>query len=386
MRNANKVNNNVVTMVLDQAATGREVVGTVVTVVPDNKEFKVTAIDAEARALTLTEVLDEESDAVAETITLSEKNARIAHYVNNPNEKPVPEATLDDKNGKKVLVIEGNEISCGQLDVLKILDGVKGKVLLLVGSASNDEAVDLMSYEVQADKFETISSEFSLRDAEITAIRLADDVLLINDRLIVQKEEKDENGKVTGKYDSLAYNELYQVSENGYIQKCSDEYGPEFPIIEDAYVAKQADRRDLVIVSTKELDGDRIIDVKPELTLYRINRAGEVCELVGSYEVTDKKARVYLGGGTGSAPVITVKDQDKVLITTARGTLVVNEPEIVAALDGFNYFDGVYAYEDEDGNIGAQWYYSNKAREEVSFTSVDTDRGTLFELLTKDED
>lgn len=395
----NTKNNNVVAMILDQAKTGREIVGAVVTLVPDNKQYKLTAYDAVEGTITVTEILDEDSEAVAEVVTLSDKNAHIGHYVCNPNEKPVPTVTVDDVNGKNWLVFEdGRRVNCGSIKVLKVLGGIKGTVLLLIESPGNDESTDIMAYDVQTDEFRTVDYGFGLKKSETNLMRLAEDVTLVTDILIVDEDEKDADGNVTGTYKKLMYSNLYQVNADGTLTNLTDgeydeydydeeddeydeDYDATFPIIESMSIVSQADRRDLVVVSTREVVDGKIADRKsPVLYLYRVNRAGIVCEGVGEYEAS-ADAKVYLGGAAGSAPVITVKDANKIQITTSRGTLVVDDPEVVEALKGFNYFDGVYGYEDEDGNTGAKWYYSNKAREEVCFTSVNTDRGTMFEVV-----
>ena len=391
-KKATKLNNSMVALVMDQAATGREVIGTVVTMVPDNKEYKVTAIDTTEKTVTVTEVLPEGSDAVADVVELSEKNAHIAHYVNNPNERPVPSVDVNTTNGKSTLVFEdGPEVSCGRIKVVSVLGTIKGTVLLITENVDSDKMIDIMAYDVQSDEFRMVHDNFSVADADIKFFRMADDIVLVNERLIVTEEQKDENGNVVDTYDVLKYNNLYQVRESGELHRISngevydedaDEYVDiDFPIVESMKLVTQADRRDLVILSVSEDKNGKIEATKPTLRLYRVDRSGNICNTVGAYVVNSKNARVYLGGASGSAPVITIKDKDQVLITTARGTITVDEPKIVTAMNGFNYFDGVYAYEDEDGNTGAKWYFSNKAREEVIFTSVETDRGTLFNLV-----
>lgn len=382
MRNANKVNNSVVEMVVDQAKSGREVTGTVVSLVPDNKEFKVTSCDISEKVVTVTEVLPEDSEAVAEVVELTERNARIAHYINNPNERPVPNATLKDVNGKNILIIEDTEISCGRIQVLKVLGGIKGKVLLLTAS---ENTKDIMAYDVQGDEFTMVHENFAPMNSDVEFYRLDKDVLILRDTLIETVEEKDENGKVTDTYKKLMYNNMYQVDvATGYPSEITlydedEEDYVGFPLVSKLAVVEQAGRRDLVVKSNKTCDGNgKISDSKGFMTLYRINRDGYVCEKIASYEVTGK---VYLGGASNSSPVITIKAKDKVLITTNRGTLLIDDAEIIDAMKDFYYFDGVYSYEDENGYSGAKWFYSNKERKEICFTSVETDRGTLFELI-----
>jgi len=385
MRNNNM---NVVEMVLSQAATGRDVIGTLVTVVPDNKQFSVTAIDAEQETVTVTELLPDDSAAVAEVITLSGANARIAHYVRNPHEKPVPDVDLLRRGGKNYLVIDGEkEIFCGQIKVAKVLGAIKGLVLMLAEGAN--DTFDYVVYDVQNDEFRTEISGFTASE-DVRLFNFGYEGALINDRLIVGEEEKDENGSPIGFVDKLKYNNLYKVSRDGSLTLCTsfdDEYDDyedvEFsvPLIDDMYIVEQAGRRDLVIVSTEGVNEYAEIEPlsKPELNLYRYEDYG-VSTHVATYSVLDKNAKVYLGGATGYAPVITVKDKDTIYVTTNRGTLVIDDPEVVETLDGFNIFDGVYSYTTENGESGAKWYYSNKAREEKCFISVNTDRGTLISI------
>ncbi len=375
-------NANVVSMIMEQAKTGREVIGTTVSVVPDNKIYKVTAIDKTEGTVTVTEVLDEESEAVADVVVLSNKNARIAHYINNPNEKPVPDVKLSEQNGKCILTFEdGRAINCGQIKVLKVLGGVKGNVLLVTENAGQDNVVDLMIYNVQNDKFEILESEFTVPSSDIRMISLSGGLNLLVDTLIRDVEEKDSNGNVIGTYKELVFNNAYTVNDSYGVSL--DEVYDGFPLISNADVVEQAGRKDLVIVTTAaETNGKLEALSNAQINLYRINSANEVCELVETYDVASVDTKVYLGGASGTAPVITVRDDNKIYITTGHGTIVVDEPTIVTKManEGYNYFDGVYSYVDEDGNTGARWYYSNNKREEFSFTSVETDRGTLFNL------
>ena len=377
-------NANVVSMIMEQAKTGREVIGTTVSVVPDNKIYKVTAIDKTEGTVTVTEVLDEESEAVADVVVLSNKNARIAHYINNPNEKPVPDVKLSEQKGKNILTFEdGRTINCGQIKVLKVLGGVKGNVLLVTKNANQDDVVDLMVYNVQNDKFEILEDRFTVPSSDIRMISLSGGLNLLVDTLIRDVEEKDSNGNVVGTYKELVFNNVYTVNDS-YGVSLDEVYSESgFPLISNADVVEQAGRKDLVIVTTVAEENGKLEALSnAQVNLYRINSANAICELVGTYDVSSVDAKVYLGGASGSAPVITVRDKNKVFITTSHGTLIVDEPAIVTKMadEGYNYFDGVYSYTDEDGNAGARWYYSNNKREEFSFTSVETDRGTLFNL------
>ena len=385
---------NFVEMVLGQAKTGREVVGTIAKLVPNNAEYKVTKVDLDEEVVEVTEVLPEDSDAVPEVVEISKKNANIAHYINNPNERPVPEATVKTVNGKSVLVLGDAEINCGQLEVAKILGGVKGNVLLLV--KTDTDILALYRYEVQTDKFEVINQDFTVESANCTIIE-RDGVTLLANTLIVEQDVCDANGKATGeKVQKMMFHDLYQLdgynlralSETSeYYDEDEDEYyeTESIPVIipDTVSVIHQSDRTDLVIGTKYQVDDNDIVTKleHPMIYLYRVNRAGQVCELIDTYEVASlSDTKVYLGGPNGNAPVVTVKEPGKITITTSRGRLVVDDSEVVRSLEGYNYFDGVYSYTDEDGNVGSKWYYSNKAREEVCFTSVETDRGTIFEI------
>lgn len=381
--------NNTVTMILDQAKKGREVIGTVVSVVPDNKLFEVTKVDKENKVLTLTEQLEEGSKETPETVVLTQKNAHIGHYVKNPNDRPVPDAILS--NGAMII---NNEltVNIGTLDIVRILGGVKGNVLLLI-AASDGKTLDLVAYNVQADKFETLVAAYCDKNYDVELYTFDADCVYLRKTLIVDEEREDEDGNKEV-YKQLVCNQMSRVSVSYtsavFVEESSkddddaddnDTIDNSFPLISNAYVIQQAGRRDLVIVSTRIIDDGEVKDSTPRMILYRIDRSGAIREEIVSYDVTSSDAKAYLSGPSSDTPVITIKDSDKVMITIGAETLTIRDAAVVAALEGYNYFDGAYSYTDPNtGSDGTVWFYSNTSRQEISFKSLVTDRGTLFEL------
>jgi hypothetical protein len=391
MNKAELNNNNTVTMILDQAKKGREVIGTVVSVVPDNKLFEVTKVDKENKALTLTEQLEEGCKETPETVVLTQENAHIGHYVKNPNDRPVPDAIISDGAMK---INDKLTVNIGTLDIFKVLGGVKGNVLLLI-AASDGETLDLVAYNVQADKFETLIAAYCDKNYDVELYTFDADCVYLRKTLIVDEEREDEDGnkevykrlvcnqmsRVSVSYTSAVLVEESSEDEDDDDADDNDAINNSFPLISNAYVIQQAGRRDLVIISTQIVDDGEVKRATPRMILYRIDRSGAIREEIASYDVTSSAAKAYLGGPSSDTPVITIKDADKVMITTGAETLTIRDADVVKALEGYNYFDGAYSYTDPNtGSDGTIWYYSNTSREEISFKSLATDRGTLFEL------
>lgn len=396
---------NTVEMILDQARTGREVIGTRVTVAPENKDYLVTDVDRENETVTVTEELPKESLAAADVVVLSAKNANIGHYVCNPNEKPALEARIDNNE----LVIgdeaDGNSftVNYGQIPVKEVVANFNGGILL---AAEGKDSIDLWMYNIQEDEFSLWQKAFAPKDSRFAFTRLDSDVAILTATKIVTEELTDDDGTVKGTRDVLLYSKAYSISKNGcpmdifclededidYDADLSaedieylDEKPITFPKVDAIHLIKQADRRNLVMKITTEVDCENTIS---ELTvykylLYKVDIYGNVTRKVAEFFADDPNVSFYLGGPSSTAPVITVKEANRVRIKTNRGILTINDSNIVKALNegDYNYFDGVYSFVDEEGRPGAKWCYSNSIREEICFTSVNTDRGYIFSLV-----
>lgn len=385
----------VVEMVLGQAATGREVIGTIVKVIPDSKEFKVTAIDAENKSLEITEVLDEEAEQEPKVIKLTEANAIVAHYVKNPNEKPAPEAELKDGE----LIIGGNNINIGTLPLTSVIGGIKGAVLLAAEPKSGrDKKIDLLGYIVQTDKFVTIIEDIAVD----TKLYVLDGTPILVSNVIETRDVLDDEGKVIGQADYVERVEFNKIGidgdnislygiggyENEYYDEELDDYvtttgsyGNLNIPIEQVRIVKQASKSDYVVVTTKDVDKNgNLIDGKPILHLY----VAGTDKGVGTIEVKDKAARVYLGGaaGRGDAPVVTVKSDSDFIIRTKYGYINVTDATVMAAMKDYNLFVGSSFEEDENSNKVTTFTYAKDDLSEVkSFEMAVTDRGATFKLV-----
>lgn len=385
----------VVDMILGQIATGREVLGTIVKVIPDSKEFKVTSVDVENKTLEITEVLDENAEQEPKVIKLTEANAVVAHYVNNPNEKPAPEAKFSE--GK--LTVGGKEVNIGTLPIISVIGGVKGAVLLAAKPKSGrDKKIDFLGYIVQTDKFVTITEDM----AADTKLYILDGTPTLVSNVIETRDVLDDEGKIIGQADyveRVEFNEVVIDGDNiclygigGYDDEEYDEDADEYVStsgsfgnlhipVEQVRIVKQAGKSDYVVVTTKDVDKNgNLINGKPVIRLY----VAGTDRRVGTIDVNDKTARVYLGGttGRGDAPVVTVKSASDFIIRTKAGYTNVTDATVIAAMADFNLFAGTSFEEDENGNkITTFTYAKNDLSEVKSFEVAVTDRGTMFKLV-----
>ncbi len=402
--------NGFVALVKSQAETGREVIGTIAKVIPDNERFQIKAIDNEAGTITLEQVLPEGSEDEPKVITITESNQVVAHYVCNPNERPAPEAEIQEENGKKFLVLDPgstNEkaVFMGSIKGLKVLGGLEGQVVFTV-EGTDETNVGLMGYDVQLDKFYDINADEPF-DKGIFFVSIDKDHTYVVENLIAEKpvldkdgnETKDENGDVvtepvfvaanlfrlyaarnensvrifiSGGDCGCGYDEEYDEDDEDYNDD-SYESDPTFGApIKSVRLVEQAGRRDVVVV-TESLKGNL------RLSLY-IDEDGNLGRRVGSFTINDADAKVFLGGSSEKPPVVTVKDKDQILIRTGRGLLAVDDAEVIDALQGYNYFAGVFGSKDDEDRNVSTWHYANADYDVKSFSSVVTDRGVMFWL------
>ncbi len=403
--------NGFVAMVKSQKATGREVIGTVARVIPDNEKYQIKAIDDEAGTITLEQILPEDSEDEPKVVTITEANQIVAHYVTNPNERPAPEAEIQDRNGKKTLVLEPGTnaetpINMGSIKGLVVLGGIEGQVIFTVES-DNEDKVNLMGYDVQTDSFYEITTESLLAEG-VSFIAMDKDHTYIVENVVVDEEVLDDDGKpkkddagnvITEKvFKKASIFKIYVGRTDGSVRAYLDsqDYEPEYDEDEededDEYeyetetvstelgapiksmrLVEQAGRRDVVVV-TESLEGE------VRLNLY-IDNGGSLGQRVGSFIVKSTDAKVFLGGSNDRPPVVTVKDDDQVLIRTGKGLLVVDDAEVVEALRGYNLFAGKFSSKDEDDREVDTYFYANADLQVVIFKVTNSDRGNLFELV-----
>lgn len=386
---------NILAMVESQAATGREVKGLVCKVVPDNEKYEVTEYDPEGGRLVLTQMLSEDSDEQPDTLIITKENELVAHYDYNPNEKPAPDAEIIELSGKKYLVLDDEkQISMGNIKGIKVLGGKSGQVIFTV-TGESDGSVDIMGYDVQFDTFYTIDTCF---DPSIYMVNIDETHCYLVENIIGTKpvydkdgkEKLDENGEVITEPEFISAqihviysyrdNEstVFRISQNDIYDEDEDfdeDYETQFSApVSSVRLVKQAGRVDIVVV-TKSLDGNL------RMQLY-IDNNGYLGNQVGSYTINDENAKVFLGGSNEKPPVVTIKDTGVILIRTKRGLLVVDDLNVVKEMSGFDYFCGLYTSKDDEDRELVTWAYANADRSIVKkFTSCDTDRGMLFNMI-----
>lgn len=394
----------IVNMITGQAATGREIVGLIAeNKVKDNKRYSVTAFDAEAGEITFSEILDEKAPegTVADVVKITAANAETMRYICNPNEKPVPEAEIAEENGKKILIIgEGNKVSLGTIEALRVVGGVKGEVIIAV-KAIDETQVDLMKYEVQADKFSDFMTGMS-KDVEM--VNIGDCAFIINNVIVdvpqVDKDGKpalDPNGdqiirqRCTGnkvvQYNGSVLGTLgtgeshCDEDYDDYDEEYEDDENMNLAPIDSIRVVTQGTRKDLVVIVTKDVDDNGfLVDAdEPTIMLYSYTD-DRIGSRVGTYSVEDAAARVYLGGSFKMAPVVTIKDKKKILIRDRYGLKVVDDQEVVEAMDGYNAFLGTEVSKDDEDRDVITFIYGNQDMDVKKFSMVNTDRGTLYSL------
>lgn len=401
--------NTIVTMVTGQANTGRKVEGLIAeNKVDANKKYVLTKFDAETGEIEFTEQLPEDApeSAVAKVVKITKENAAVMRYVMNPNEKPCPEAKLETIKGQQYLVIGDNEIFLGTIAAIKVVAGYTGEVILGV-EASDENYMGLLRYDVQFDKFDAEPFATVSRAAKVIVL---DSKTYIFDNIIIDVAQVDDKGNpildaagnpVTKP--RLADASLYQYSGRGYLSRmyAGEYHDYDYDEDEDDYdyddydddnndgsfdapidsirLVEQGDRKDLAIVFVKETDDDGYLVDKAGATI-KLYRANDFTR-VGTFDVSDAEAKVYLGGSFKKAPVVTVKDSNQILIRDAYGLKVVNNAAVVTAMDGFNYFCGTEVKKDDDDRDTVIFTYANKDMAVKSFSMTKTDRGTLFALV-----
>ena len=395
---------NIVTMTMGQVATGREVIGLIAeNKVKDNTRYAITAMDAEAGEITFTEILSDDAPegTVADVVVITAENADVMRYIMNPNEKPVPEAEIVEEKGKKYLRINDTNIFLGTIDALRVVGGNKGEVFIAVPSKQEDR-VDLMRYEVQTDKFSDFMQGLSV---DVKMVNLEGSTFIINNIIEdvpqVDKDGKailDENGDQVIRQRCIA-NAVLQYRDGSVVGGIGsdtsdydeyDEYDDEYDEYEDEQnmlvpvdsirIISQGTRKDIAVVTTKDVDEDGYLVDADEATILLFAFTGYVGSRVGTFFVKDPEAKIYLGGSFNKPPVVTVKDVDKILIRDRFGLKVIDDEEIVAEMEGFNYFLGTEVAKDDEGRDVVTFIYGSKAMEVKRFSMVNTDRGTLFEM------
>jgi len=357
-------------MLMGQVVTGREVIGTIATLVPDNKKYAVTEV--KDNAIVLTEVLPDDAaeDVVADVVEITEANAAIAHYEKNPNGRAViTDAVLSD--GK--LSFAKTEVSTGTLPLKKVLGAVEGFILFTANSdVAADGQVTIYSYDIQNDEFSEVDDMIVPEDIEFKTIEGVGNFLIINDVRTV--DIKNDDGDVVGQADVAFDCRVLTVSGGSklYIEKCLELDCP----VDDIRKVSQGDKDFTIIVTTKKTDENGYL-VPAEKAMIRIYKY-DILDKIATIFVDDPAAEVVIGGAYSE--VTTVFDGDTMLIKNSRGLVVVNDKAVVTEMAGYKYFCGVTGSKSDRGENITTWTYANDKREVKSFTQAMTDRGIIFKM------
>ena len=385
---------NVIEMIKGQKNSGREVVGVIVSnKVDGNKDYKITAFDAENAVITLEEVLPEGSEEMPKVIKVSEKNAQTVRYGYNPNEKPAPEAQIIDGALNINLAEESKTIQMGNIKAIKVLGGAPGVVLFI--AESGDNSFSLMSYDVQFDKFETeldkINEGAALYNVDGRTFLVENnysEVPVIDPATGKQEIASDGTPIVKLRFDGATIKEYHKgggvsgnYSDEEYDEDEDEYYTTEYTVtrpIDSIRMIEYDKRKVLVIPSQSGIKINQTVDEAGEPVVMIADMSGRVYETVKVSDATN--AKVYIGG-TYRQPTLTVVTPKEFILKDAYGFKVVKDPAMLTELEGFTTFLGETTGKDEDENLVVYIAYANENYEVKSFKVVKTaDRGDLYEM------
>lgn len=386
-------------MILEQCATGREIMGTVVTnKVDGNKPYKVTSVNTEDGTITLTEELPKESEEIPNVVIATVKNADAFTYERNPNPKPAPEAVA--VNGE--LIIRGKHIVMGSIKADKVLGGFSGKVLFLDGRK-------LITYDVQFDKFDTIGEV----EPSATMFTL-DNMAIIVENVTEEVPQVDKNG------DPILDDNGEQVVKTRFVKsnlsQCEDGFVRKYNAFDDDFEDDEDDedseddenddifnkcvntfkrpissiraidygrRKAVVVVMEKDVDENGYIIDSETAKIVVINSDGfNMFGVMAEINDVSANARIYLGGKPGSETVTAISNNEFVLFDRygVKRVDANHNADIIKALKGFKYFCGEKVSQTEDGTE-VVITFANDNYECRSIKLLKTkDRGNIYSL------
>lgn len=386
-------------MILEQCATGREIMGTVVTnKVDGNKPYKVTAVNIEDGTITLTEELPKESEKIPNVVIATVKNADAFTYERNPNPKPAPEAVAT--NGE--LIIRGKHIVMGSIKADKVLGGFSGKVLFLDGRK-------LITYDVQFDKFDTIGEV----EPSATMFTL-DNMAIIVENVTEEVPQVDKNG------DPILDDNGEQVVKTRFVKsnlsQCEDGFVRKYNAFDDDFEDDEDDedseddenddifnkcvntfkrpissiraidygrRKAVVVVMEKDVDENGYIIDSETAKIVVINSDGfNMFGVMAEINDVSANARIYLGGKPGSETVTAISNNEFILFDRygVKRVDANHNADIIKALKGFKYFCGEKVSQTEDGTE-VVITFANDNYECRSIKLLKTkDRGNIYSL------
>ena len=394
---------NTIEMILNQAATGREVTGVIVTnKVDGNKPYKVTDINTEDGTITLTEELPKESEAIPSMVIATVKNADAFTYERNPNPKPAPEAVAT--NGE--LIIRGKHIVMGSIKADKVLGGFSGKVLFLDGRK-------LITYDVQFDKFDTIgevepsATMFTLENMAIIVENVTEEVpqvdkngdpilddngeQVVKTRFVKSNLSQCEGGFVKKYNEWNAFDDDFEDDEddenseddedNDIYNKCVNTFKRPISSIR---MIDYGRRKAVVVVMEKDVDENGYIIDSETAKIVVINSDGfNMFGVMAEINDVSANARIYLGGKPGSETVTAISNNEFILFDRygVKRVDANHNADIIKALKGFKYFCGEKVSQTEDGTE-VIITFANDDYECRSIKLLKTkDRGNIYSLI-----
>ena len=374
---------NIVEMLQGQVATGREVVGTVVTMsLPCSPKATLTEIDDDGD-LVFQENLPDDSTAEPRIWHINKDNAELAHYQFNPNRKPCPNAVVD-KDGQ--LVVNTKPVFMGDIKLVpnsKAMSVPGGAYVLT--TAENEPNVpkewqksNLYFYDVQADKFEdcdeTIFGEpiFKDRTQTINGTTYPRYVMVKNQFSIIAVKDDDGTEHLYRQYEGT------NISEFGHRNK---NYSVDFGIVLDiAAVEGNPEAIAFEVLPTKTLpDGTEAVkEYGTPKWVYNSPAYGEITILENGEELkqatwshdvltvtTDQNAKIFCYWMDRDGD-----DPETFTVTGEAAGVVTSHP----------YYAGVKTVYTEDGKPAKVFSYTD-GESVVHVKHETSDRGDLFTIL-----
>lgn len=352
-------------MVMAQKMTGREILGTRGTLVLDQNTYEITEVKADK--LVMTQVLPEDSEEKAKVYEITAANGVVMKYQLNPNPKAKVEAAFE--NG--TLKFGEMSVSCGTLPITGVLVTVPGYIFLKA-EASEPEKIGVYAYDVQFDSFAETDMVLS-KDAYAVELECGTYIVsnMVRDITLV-----DAFGVPTG--------ETAKVLEEARLILIDDKWdfstALNFELNFDSPIASvRSVGSGAVAVVTDQMTDENGFLAPAKKNMIRVFSA-TLCDKFGGFYATNADAQIYIGGKYGD--VYTCVDGDNaIVIKNHRGTAVITDKEVVAALAGYTTFCSVENGKSDKDEPVITWTYCNDDLEVKSFTQTVTDRGVLFAIV-----
>lgn len=348
-------------MVMAQKMTGREILGTRGTLVLDQDTYEITEVKADK--LVMTQVLPEDSEEKANVCEITAANGIVMKYQLNPNPKAKVEATFEDG----ALKFGEMSVSCGTLPITGVLVTLPGYIFLKA-EVSEPDKIGVYIYDIQFDSFTETDMVLS-KDAYVVELECGTYVVsnVVRDITLV-----DAFGVPTG--------EIAKVLEEARLIPVDDKWDFSTALDFNSPIASvRSVGSGAVAVVTDQMTDENGFLVPAKKNLIRVF-SSTLCDKFCSFYATNADAQIYIGGKYGDVCTC-VDGNDAVVIKNHRGTAVITDKEVVAALAGYTTFCSVEGTKSDKDEPITIWTYCNDDLEVKSFTQTVTDRGTLFAVV-----